>query len=76
VAALLGDDPETLALWRKAVTPPAHRPRKSTDNISTSYKPKRHEHGTGKAYTLDRLKRERPDLFRHPTIGRAKVLTL
>jgi hypothetical protein len=45
-------------MWRQAITPDAHRPKKgeSHDNIITSQ-------GTSRAYTLDRLQRERPDLF-------------
>jgi len=59
VEALLKDEPEVLALWRKATTGHQGRPPKQkNDNIIV--KPKQ---GTSRAYTLDRLKRERPDLF-------------
>jgi hypothetical protein len=49
VEALLKDEPEVLALWRKAITgkPGAHH-----NNIMSS------KQGTSRAYTLDRLKRE------------------
>jgi hypothetical protein len=61
VEPLIRDDAETLAMWREAWTAPAHRPPAgSTDNVSTSPKPK---HGNSRAYTLSRLKRVRPDLF-------------
>lgn len=55
VEALLKDEPEVLALWRKATT---GKQGAHTDNVSM--KP---EHGNSRAYTLARLKRERPDLF-------------
>jgi hypothetical protein len=47
-----------LTLWREATTGQRHIHRADTDNISITLK-----HGTSVAYTLDRLKRERPDLF-------------
>lgn len=60
VEALIKDDAETLALWRQAVTPAVgtnqHTMMEDTSNRST-------HHGTTKAYTLDRLKREAPKLF-------------
>lgn len=60
VEALIKDDAETLRLWRQATTRENHRPRndKTSDNITTS-----DGRGTGRAYTLDRLQRERPDLY-------------
>lgn len=64
VEALIKDQPEVLALWREAITPRhggdrvgGNAPSKS-DNITLDGR------GTSKSYTLDRLKRERPDLFR------------
>ena len=57
VEALLKDEPETLTLWRKAITLSAHRPIGSHNNIMTSVQ------GTSRAYTLDRLKRECRELF-------------
>jgi hypothetical protein len=58
IASLLRFDPEVLALWRRETTAPLGT-NQHTDNVST-LKP---EHGNSLAYTLDRLKRERPDLF-------------
>lgn len=58
VEALIKDDPELLQLWRQAITPPKHKKHNDPDIISIKDK-----HGTGKAYTLDRLKREAPELF-------------
>jgi len=57
VEALIEDDAELLTMWRKAMTAPKHL-HADTDNVSI--KP---GHGNSLAYTLDRLKRERPDLF-------------
>jgi len=59
VEALLKDEPEVLALWRKATTGHRGKPRKENSSNRT-IKPTR---GTTRAYTLDRLKREQPDLF-------------
>jgi hypothetical protein len=64
--ALIKDDPKTAqgrppkiaAMFREATTAPKGT-NQHTDNVST-LKP---EHGTSRAYTLARLKRERPDLF-------------
>jgi hypothetical protein len=64
VEALIKDEPEILALWREATTGAKGRPEKPKENaynISNNHQPVRH--GTSRAYTLDRLKRERPDLF-------------
>jgi hypothetical protein len=60
VEALLRDDPVILEEWRRATTRDGGRPTKTADNISSL--PRRS--GTDRAYTLSRLKRERPDLFR------------
>ena len=54
-------DPELYARWRKEITAPAHRPDKSNDNIMTSIKA---QQGTSRAYTLTRLREQRPDLFK------------
>ena len=58
VAALLKDDPEVEALWREATTSKPHVHKVDGDNVTI--KPSR---GNKRAYTLDRLKRERRDLF-------------
>jgi hypothetical protein len=66
VEALIESDPEALSMWRKETTRANHRPLKSNDNIITSSKAKQ---GTGKAYTLDRLSKENPDLYQSVVNG-------
>jgi hypothetical protein len=66
VEALIESDPEALAMWRKETTRANHRPLKSDDNIITSNKAKQ---GTGKAYTLDRLSKENPELYQSVVNG-------
>ena len=60
VEALIKDDPDTLRLWRQAVTPELgvnqHTGIEDNYNIIT-------QQGTSKAYTLDRLQREAPELY-------------
>jgi hypothetical protein len=58
---MIGDDADTLMLFRRATTGKkgAHH-----DNIMMKSK-----QGTSRAYTLDRLERERPDLFRKVKAG-------
>jgi|SoiMethySBSTD1v2_1073268.scaffolds.fasta_scaffold1057685_1 hypothetical protein len=51
-------DADLLKERRRATTGAKHVHAGDTDNISI-----RPEHGTGKAYTLDRLEREAPALF-------------
>lgn len=63
VEALIKDDPQTLALWREAVTPAKHAHHDS-DNITIT--PGR---GTARSYTLSRLKREKPKLFQRVVSG-------
>lgn len=61
IEKLIKDDPEVLTLWRQAVTAPAHIHRGDlggSDNITI-----RPERGTSRAYTLDRLSLEAPDLY-------------
>lgn len=62
VEALIKDEPETLALWRQATT----GKQGAHGSIRTMIKPIR---GTTKAYLLERLKRERPDLFERVAAG-------
>jgi hypothetical protein len=52
-------DSNTLRLFREATTAPCHVKR-GDDNDNIILKP---EQGTSRAYTLDRLSRERPDLY-------------
>lgn len=61
---LCKDDSEALLLLRQVTTAPNHRPV-STDNVSTS----EGSHGNSKAYTLDRLSRDRPDLLERVKSG-------
>ncbi len=60
--AVIKDEPEVLAMFREAVTNPTgvnvRYMDTGNDNIIT-----RQPQGTSKSYTLDRLKRERKDLF-------------
>jgi hypothetical protein len=62
VEKLIADDPEAAAAYREEMTGKKGRPpsQENTDIVSIKQKPK---HGNTRAYTLDRLKRERPDLF-------------
>jgi len=53
VEALLKDDAKTLTLWRKATVPQGSH----------------RSNPEGKAYTLSRLERERPDLFEKVDAG-------
>jgi hypothetical protein len=59
VERLIKDDTEILALFRKATTRGKGQPKKSNGDIIT-IKPER---GTSRAYLLERLQRERRDLF-------------
>ena len=62
VEALIKDDPETLTLWRRAMVgkPGAH----STNVTMKALR------GNTRAYTLDRLEREQPDLFKQVKAGK------
>jgi hypothetical protein len=62
VQALIKGEPEIEELWHKATTGKqgAHR-----DNITM----KERQGGTSRAYTLSRLRRERPDLFERVVAG-------
>jgi hypothetical protein len=59
VAALLKDEPEVLRMWRE-VTKVGQGRRTDLVDIVNEVKPSK---GNSRAYTLDRLKRDRPDLF-------------
>jgi hypothetical protein len=58
--AVIKDEPEVLAMFREAVTNPKHKHVANTDNDNVIIS---QPQGTSKSYTLDRLKRERKDLF-------------
>jgi hypothetical protein len=64
IKKLLRDEPATLAEFESAIIGKKHVHRPDTDNISI--KP---EHGTSKAYTLRRLKRESPELYQEVCDG-------
>lgn len=64
VEALIRDDPDTLRLWRQAVTRPNHRPAKTSDNVTTN-----DGRGNSLAYTLDRLQRHHPALYERVVAG-------
>jgi hypothetical protein len=71
VALLLKDDPATEADWREATKlPPGTNqytmPKMVGDNVP-HHKAKK---GNSRAYTLSRLKRERPDLFDMVKVGK------
>lgn len=70
VEALLKDDAEVLTMWREATVGKHGGDRKSKDVIKSdniTLDPKR---GTSRAYTLDRLKRERDDLYQQVLAGK------
>lgn len=66
VERLLADDPAALVMLRELTTP-AH----GGDRISDAHKPaaKKAVQGNSRAYTLTRLKKERPDLFESVAAG-------
>ena len=63
---LCDDDDEAGLMIRRATTKEPHRPKKgeSNDNIISNS-----AQGTAKSYTLDRLDRERPDLYERVVDG-------
>jgi hypothetical protein len=62
IEALLQDDPVVLPMFREAMKGKAGRPKKE-DEKSRSNPTELKTEDRGKAYTLSRLQRERPDLF-------------
>jgi hypothetical protein len=69
IEKVISDDVEALAMFREGTTREPHQ-HKNGDTDNVSIKPK---HGNAKAYLLDRLKRERPDLFIEVREGRLSV---
>jgi len=59
IKALLAKDPDVEAMFHRATTGKKGRPPKENGDIVTI----KSERGHSRAYVLDRLKRERPDLF-------------
>ena len=64
IEAVIKDHPEVLALWREAMTNEPHKHTSDSNNITITP-----ERGTGKAYTVSRLKRESPELFQQVVAG-------
>lgn len=62
VEALIKDDPETLAMWRKAVAP-GQGFRSDLANFVYNVNEVKTSKGNSRAYTLDRLSRESPGLY-------------
>ena len=68
VEAVIKDHPEVLAMYREAmVERPGKRPKVNSDNITNKTGDER---GTAKAYTLSRLEREAPELFKDVCDGK------
>jgi hypothetical protein len=67
IERMVKHDEEALVLFRKATTGKHGGNRKSKNNNIILDKPKQ---GTSRAYTLDRLERERPDLFKKVEAGK------
>lgn len=65
VEALLRDNAEALRLFREATTAPNHRPAKKSSDIVTT-KPRR---GNDRAYTLTRLQKKHPALYKRVVAG-------
>src|SRR5215471_12823331 len=67
---MIGDDEQTLVLFRRVTTGKHGGDRRGKDAIkrdNVTLDPKR---GNARAYTLERLERERPDLFKLVTGGK------
>lgn len=64
IEAVIKDSAEVLAMWREEMTNEPHKHLSDGDNITI--KPER---GTGKSYTVSRLKRESPELFERVVAG-------
>jgi hypothetical protein len=65
IRKLISDDPETLVLWREAMK---HKrgPRSIVDNVNDIIR----SDGNSVAYTVTRLKNDRPDLFDQVKAGK------
>jgi hypothetical protein len=64
IPPLLKDDPEAVRLWRKATVGEKHVHHDDNNNVIIKA-----QQGNSLAYTLDRLQRERPDLFERVKAG-------
>jgi hypothetical protein len=69
VEAVIRDDPEVLAMWREAMTGAKHKKRAKddSDNVTIISHTGR---GNSRAYTVSRLKKQRPDLFESVSKGK------
>lgn len=68
IEAVIRDDAEVLAMWREAMTGEKHKKRTKDDvynvNIISRFD------GNSRAYTVSRLKNQRPDLFNEVKEGK------
>ena len=64
IEAVIRDDPECLVLYREAMTLPVGTNQHNNNIITQTEKTTQ---GTSKSYTLDRLKRESPELYQQVT---------
>ena len=69
VEKIIRDDPETMTLWREAITAPAQRMPKSNGSHNNVITSKPATQGNSKSYTLTRLKEQREDLFKRVVAG-------
>lgn len=70
VESVIKDDPEVLAMYREAMRgDPGRLPEETGNNITSLKQPNRIT-GTSKAYTLSRLEREAPELFKDVCDGK------
>jgi len=68
IRKLISDDPETLVLWREAMTgKKGKRVKDNSDNVTII---NHAERGNTRSYTVSRLKKQRPDLFNHVKDGK------
>jgi hypothetical protein len=66
IEALLQDDPAVLDMFREAMkekTGPKPKPKEGTVDLCNNITETKSKTGTSRAYTVSRLRRERPDLF-------------
>tara|TARA_Y100001937_G_scaffold68439_1_gene93512 strand:- start:375 stop:965 length:591 start_codon:yes stop_codon:yes gene_type:complete len=71
VEAVIKDHPEVLTMYREAMVESPGKRAKADADISDNISNKTSDgHGTAKAYTLSRLEREAPELFRDVCDGK------
>lgn len=69
IQAVIQDDAEALALFREAMVEGPGKRSKDCDYIADIVSNIPVDHGNSKAYTVSRLKRDRPDLFERVVAG-------